>query len=141
MSTSETQIKIEDLGKLVHKKRKARKLTLEQVAEQTGVSASTLSRLERQHKYADAESITPDTRTITAVATWLGLSVEKFLSAGESQQIQKSTPDLVEAYLRADRKLDPDAAEKLGMMFRLAYDQFAKTNSEPTSKSNSENNE
>ncbi len=37
-----------------------------------------------------------------------------------------SLPDIVDAHLRAERNLDPDAADALGQMFRLAYEQFSK---------------
>ncbi len=131
---SRQPVKIKNLGKLVRGKRRANKLTLEQVAEKTGISAATLSRLERQYTNTNTPSITPDTRTVTAVASWLGVSIEGF-SRVEEELIQKSTPDVVEAHLRADRNLNPESAETLGIMFRLAYEQFAKSNSEPTSTS------
>jgi hypothetical protein len=35
-----------------------------------------------------------------------------------------STPDIVEAHLRADRNLDAETAAALGRMFRLAYERF-----------------
>ena len=140
MSTNQSRfsrqpVKIKDLGKLVREKRKANKLTLEEVAERIGVSAATLSRLERQH--ANALNMSPDTRTITAIASWLGVSVDGF-SGIEEQWAHRSTPDLIEAHLRADRNLDPEAAEKLGIMFRLAYEQFTKSNSGFNSNPNDE---
>ena len=137
MSTNQSRnsrqpIKIRDIGRLVRERRKANKLTLEEVAERTGVSAATLSRLERQNRKIDTPTMTPDTRTIAAVASWLGVPVEGFSGVNE-QILQKSIPDIVEAHLRADRNLDPQAAERLGTMFRLAYEQFAKSNSESDS--------
>jgi transcriptional regulator with XRE-family HTH domain len=132
---SKQPVKIKDLGKLVREKRKANKLTLEEVAERIGVSAATLSRLERQQ--VKALNISPDTRTITAIASWLGVSIDGF-SGIEEKLAQRSTPDLIEAHLRADRKLDPEAAEKLGIMFRLAYEQFTKSNSGVNSNPNDE---
>lgn len=130
--SSRRPIKIKDLGKLVREKRKANKLTLEDVAHRIGISAATLSRLERQNMNTNALNMTPDTRTIAAVASWLGVSVEGFSGINE-QFAKNNTPDLVEAHLRADRNLDPEAAEKLGMMFRLAYEQFARSNLESSS--------
>lgn len=118
-------IRIEDLGGLIQEKRRAERLTLAAAAEQSGVSAPTLSRLERQHK-EEGKIIEPDTRTLAALTQWLGVSVEQMLTMDTPPATQPSTPEVVKAHLRADRKLNPEAAEKLATLFQLAYDQFAK---------------
>lgn len=120
-SSSKEAIPIEKLGRLIREKRKAESLTLEDVANETGVSTSTISRLERLFPGVKNKNITPDTRTLTALTRWLGVpTVHDTVS-------QKSTPDILEVYLRADPRLDHKAAEVLGEMFRLAYDQVAKS--------------
>jgi hypothetical protein len=37
----------------------------------------------------------------------------------------ESTPNIVEAHLRADRNLNPEMAKSLAELFRVAYTQFA----------------
>ena len=132
-------ISLEDLGRLIREKRKAADLTLEQAAQQAGVSAATLSRWERQgrlQKGVDGTARTmrtPDMQTLAAITRWLGVSIDR-VSTFETPPLAHSvvhhageaTPDIVEAHLRADRNLDPDTAGALSRMFRVAYEQFAK---------------
>lgn len=128
-------VRLNELGKLIHSKRKADGLTLEEAARQIRVSLATLWRLERQgsdkNSEADKPLPQPDTRTIASVTRWLGVPIERFVEQsviptdGSITHYEGETiPDIVEAHLRADRKLDEDAAAALGRMFRLAYDQF-----------------
>jgi hypothetical protein len=47
---------------------------------------------------------------------------------------QEPTPEIVEAHLRADRNLTPETAAALSELFRVAYNQFSRTDAEKTSK-------
>jgi hypothetical protein len=38
----------------------------------------------------------------------------------------ESTPEIVEAHLRADRNLSPETADALSQLFRVAYSQFSR---------------
>jgi transcriptional regulator with XRE-family HTH domain len=137
---------IRALGRLIRQKRIEERLTLERAAEQSNVSAATLSRLERQAETKAKKSkgfITPDTRTITALVQWLGVSLNDIIKGAtskaltltpkvvegevviEGEIINASTPQIVEAYLRADRNLSPQAAAMLAEMFQLAYRQYS----------------
>lgn len=126
-------VRVEDLSRLIRAKRKADGLTLEQVASQTGLSAATLSRLERQRvaTRGGRRVAAPDTRTLAALTRWLGVSIERVIDRGDevvdvaARRADESTPDVVEAHLRADRNLDADTAAALGRMFRTAYERFA----------------
>jgi len=108
---------------MVREKRRLEHLTLEAAAQQTGVSAATLSRLERRATTSASgrEMPTPDTRTLSAIADWLGVAV----GGGGSTTIDISSdsplPNVIEAHLRADRNLDSDTAALLARMFRAAY--------------------
>lgn len=130
-------VKIDDLGRLIKEKRMAESLTLAAAAKQSGVSAPTLSRLERQYKDGH-KAMVPDTNTLTALTQWLGVSVEQMLTIHQSEPMQEDTPEIVKAHLRADRNLNPEAAEALGEMFRLAYDQFSKASLKPAKNSDDE---
>lgn len=70
-------------------------------------------------------------RTLSALTHWIGVSIDRVLDSeddkGDGLQQADSTPDIVEAHLRADRNLDPKTAAVLGRMFRAAYEQFAES--------------
>lgn len=126
--------RVEDLSTLIRQKRQREKLTLEQAAKDSGVSAATLSRWERRS--GDGTDSTgpnePDVRTLTLITRWLGVSIDRvFGDRPGSPQVPDSNelasvPDIVEAHLRADRNLDERSAEALSEVFRLAYDQFSR---------------
>jgi hypothetical protein len=40
----------------------------------------------------------------------------------------ESTPEIVEAHVRADRQLTPETARALSELFRVAYKQFSQSN-------------
>jgi len=96
-----------------------------EAAADCGVSAATLSRLER--------GITPqlpDATTLTKLAKWLGTSVSELLversSESDGTPPQNTTPEFVEVHLRADKKLTPETADALSKMFRQLYENVAK---------------
>lgn len=137
-TVSEQQISIADLAGRLYRKRKGRGMTLEQASEQIGVSAATLSRLERLRDQDSPaahgrESIIPDTRTLTAITRWLDVPLGRVVrfqapdeAAASIEGEGGSVPDKVEAHLRADRNLDDESALALTQMFRMAYDQFSR---------------
>jgi transcriptional regulator with XRE-family HTH domain len=135
-------VRMEDLGELIRAKRRNENLTLEQAARQSGVSAATLSRWERQwgrERATSGESTPePDTRTLAAIARWLGVSMERIMAIEPPQPIESvvhregdDTPAMVEAHLRADPNLDAATAAALARVFRVAYEQFAQPQASP----------
>jgi len=118
-------VRVEDLGRRILEKRRGDKLTLKEVSQRTGVSAATLSRLEKWPKTQGSSSIVPDIRTLTALVQWLGTTIDRFVDTGTAAPAQSNTPDAVEAHLRADRNLAPEVAAKLADLFRIAYEQLA----------------
>lgn len=135
--SSSRVVRVGDLGELIRKKRKAENLTLEQAAKQSGVSAATLSRWQRQRlASSNNEGATvshePDMRTLAAITRWLGVSLENLIDVDTPRPghevVHRETdtvPDIVTAHLRADRNLDRGTAEALARFFRSAYEQFA----------------
>jgi transcriptional regulator with XRE-family HTH domain len=114
-----------DLGDSIRRKRAAEQLTLRDAAEQTGIGASTLWRLERGQGL-------PDSATLARLTRWLGVPPERFMDMPVAEKRRsvafypsESTPDVVEAHLRADRNLSPQTARALAELFRVAYNQFA----------------
>ncbi|MCL4261680.1 MAG: helix-turn-helix transcriptional regulator [Anaerolineae bacterium] len=120
-------VKVEELSRLIREKRKAEDMTLDNVAEITGVSASTLSRLERYHPNGKRE-IRPDTRTVTSLARWLNLPVEMLLEVetGDKADTLEGHLRAVEAHLRASRNLDAEAMRLLSSIMNLAFEQASK---------------
>ncbi len=116
-----------ELGRSIRRKREEMGLSLRDVADETGVSASTLSRIENGTGKPDADNI-------ARLTAWLNVPVERIMSgrgheSDEARAVvyfpQESTPEIVEAHLRADRNLTPETAKALSELFRVAYAQFS----------------
>jgi len=128
--TAKSLINTEELGRAIRRRREELELSLRDVADQTNVSASTLSRIENGTGKPDADNI-------ARLTTWLDMPLERILSRGREHNDPKaviyypheSTPERVEAHLRADRNLSPETADALAQLFRVAYSQFSRTES------------
>lgn len=112
------------LGERLKRARKAREVTLREVAEQAAISIATVSRIER----GDTKSV--DSATLLALARWIGADAQEFLQRPEvgcsPAAKEQGTPEIVELHLRADKNLDRQTAMMLAKMFRAAYDSLAK---------------
>ena len=128
---ADSLINVAELGEYVKRQRQRLGLSLREVATTTGVSASTLSRVENGVG-------TPDSATLARLAQWLGIPLERLMSgsliaassdASASDPVvyfpTESTPNIVEAHLRADKNLRPETAKALAELFRVAYTQFS----------------
>lgn len=117
-------IDIARLGERLRRVRLQRGLTLREVKDATGISVSTLSRIER------GASKDLDSATLLTLAEWMGMPVEKLKDKPapvvRSGKVVEETPDIVELHLRADKKLDQKTAAALSNLFRTAYDQLRK---------------
>ena len=119
-------VNTEELGRAIRRKREHLGLSLRDVASETDVSASTLSRIENGTGKPDADNI-------ARLTAWLDVPMERILrgrnSQSESSAVvyypQEPTPEIVEAHLRADRNLTPETAGALSELFRVAYKQFS----------------
>ena len=124
LNSSDPIINVAELGHYIRRKRETDRLSLRAVAKQTQVSASTLSRIENG-------TGTPDAQTLARLAKWLNLPFERVIGLQAPAETpivyfpQESLPDIVEAHLRADRKLNPETARALSDLFRVAYTQFS----------------
>jgi predicted transcriptional regulator len=130
---SKSLINTEELGRAIRRRREELELSLRDVADQTNVSASTLSRIENGTGKPDADNI-------ARLTNWLDMPLERILSRGPQDTNDakaviyyphESTPEIVEAHLRADRNLSPETADALSQLFRVAYSQFSRN--EPAS--------
>lgn len=132
-------IDIAALADRLYRKRKGRGLTLAQAGQQIGVSAATLSRLERRRRErperAGQAPFVPDARTLAAVARWVDPPPASGAAATPEPAAVvhhpgESVPEMVEAHLRADRTLDDEAALALAQLFHVAYDHFSRLGAE-----------
>ena len=113
------------ISAIIKAKRREGDIGLRDAAEASGVSASTLSRLER-----GAATSLPDSGTLTKLADWLGLTLSSLLSdkqQTEEVEPQLTTPEVVEVHLRADKELSPETAKALAEMFKTLYDHCMQT--------------
>jgi transcriptional regulator with XRE-family HTH domain len=117
-----------ELGRAIRRRREDLGLSLRDVADETGVSASTLSRIENGTGKPDADNI-------ARLTGWLNMPMERVMGAQPADGSdaaapvvyfpQEAMPDIVEAHLRADRNLTPETAKALSELFRVAYQQFS----------------
>src|SRR5438105_15493806 len=128
-SANKSLVNTVELGRSVRRRREELGLSLRDVADETSVSASTLSRIENGTGKPDADNI-------ARLTAWLDVPMERILSgrnpqAEESKAViyypQEPTPEIDESHLRADKNLTPETAAALSELFRVAYTQFSKT--------------
>jgi transcriptional regulator with XRE-family HTH domain len=93
--------------------RRSRSMTWRQVARETGVSASCLTRM--------AKGSRPDIDTVAALAAWAALDPATFFPrSGEENSLS-----MVAAYIHRDPSLTPEAASALERVVRVTYSQLA----------------
>lgn len=97
--------------------RQGRRLNWKQVAAQSGVSASTLTRM--------AQGKRPDVDGLAALASWSGLSADDFVRA-ESHRPEPDSLAKIATYLRSDRNLTPEAATALDELIKATYERLRK---------------
>src|SRR5689334_19444505 len=81
--------------------RQAKRLTWKQVAGESGVSASTLTRM--------AQGKRPDIDGLAALAAWSGLTTDDYVRSVETKP-EPEPLGKISTYLRSDRNLSPEAA-------------------------------
>jgi transcriptional regulator with XRE-family HTH domain len=127
--TGKSLINTQELGRAIRRRREELELSLRDVADQTNVSASTLSRIENGTGKPDADNI-------ARLTTWLDVPLERILGSRRDDHDEgkavvyfphESTPEIVEAHLRADRNLTAETADALSELFRVAYSQFSRS--------------
>lgn len=115
-----------ELGRAIKRRREELGLSLRDVADVTGVSASTLSRIENGTGKPDADNI-------ARLTGWLDMPIDRVMNKKAAENVEavvyyphEATPEIVEAHLRADKNLTPETAKALSELFRVAYKQFSK---------------
>src|SRR5579859_1574614 len=94
---------------------KAKSKNWKQVAEETGVSASTLTRM--------ATGRRPDAASLAALSAWSGLNPSDFVHAPYKAR-QPEPLSQISALLRGDPNLDKHGAAAVEAILRAAYDRL-----------------
>ena len=92
--------------------RQARQCTWKKVAEDCGISASTLSRMS-QGKH-------PDVNGLVALAAWSGLDVDRFVRSTAAKE-EPEPLAIISSCLHSDPRLNEEAAVALDQMVKAAY--------------------
>ncbi len=111
-----------NLAHRVRARRLARRLGIREGATEAGVSAATLSRVERGDYLPGRESL-------LKLAAWLGVPVDDLVPGApvvRHRSEPESTPEAVALHLRADKALSAPDAAVLEEVFRLAYEALRK---------------
>lgn len=90
----------------------AREITWKKTSQETGVSATTLTRMAKGRK--------PDASSLAILATWAGLNLSDFVSL--NTKVQRGEPlALATAQLRSDPNLSDSSKDALEEMMKAAY--------------------
>src|SRR5665213_1316123 len=98
-----------------------RGMNWKQVSAETGVSASTLTRMAQGKK--------PDAASLAALSAWAGLNPSDFVDAPYKSKLPEPIAQ-ISTLLRMDPNLDKEAADAVESIFKAAYERLRK---QPTS--------
>lgn len=98
--------------------RRAKGLNWKQVAAQSGVSASTLTRM--------AQGKRPDVDGLAALLAWSGLDADDYVRSGGKETREAEPLAMISTYLRSDRNLTPEAATALDELIKVTYERLRK---------------
>jgi transcriptional regulator with XRE-family HTH domain len=101
-------------------KRRDERLSLRQVADATGVSVPTVSRVLRGHL--------PERENLLRLARWVDMPIGETTATRNRNHLvhaaEVSTVQAVELHLRADKDLNGEDAEALADLFKIAYERL-----------------
>ena len=92
--------------------RQARQCTWKQVAKESGISASTLSRMSQGRH--------PDVNGLATLAAWSGLDMDRFVRSAAAKE-EPEPLAVISSCLHSDSRLNEEAAVALDQMVKAAY--------------------
>lgn len=95
--------------------RLAKRLNWKQVAAESGVSASTLTRM--------AQGKRPDVDGLAALSAWSGLNADDFVRSEDDRPRPEPLAQIA-TYLRSDRNLSPESATALNEVIKATYERL-----------------
>jgi transcriptional regulator with XRE-family HTH domain len=107
------QFDVAALHSALNSERIARNLSWKDVSAQSGVSASTLTRLSQGRR--------PDVDSLSALTAWLGLSADRFMGHRTMAFGVTSPLAQISSLLRDDPNLNRDAATALDELIKSTY--------------------
>jgi transcriptional regulator with XRE-family HTH domain len=103
--------------------RASRGLTWKQVADESEVSASTLTRM--------AQGRRPDVDSLAALLKWSGLSANAFIIDGDGSESKPASPlAIIAAQFRKDKNLPPEGKKAIEATLKAMYQHFSNQRSE-----------
>ena len=109
-----SQFDVAGLHSALDAERLARRLTWKDVSAESGVSASTLTRLSQGRR--------PDVDSLATLTAWLGISADRFMSGRQRAAFGASSPlAQISTILREDPNLNPEAATALDELVKSTY--------------------
>ncbi len=97
--------------------RAAKGMSWKDVAAETGINASTLTRM--------SQGKLPDAKGLAALLQWSGFSAAEFMGGtAAGRQSQPETLAKITALLRADASLSPQSASAIQEILTAAYNRF-----------------
>ena len=115
--TQWSPIDASELATRIKARRRELGISLRAAAVEVGVSAATLSRVERG-------DYLPDRDNLFRLLRWVGAPVAEPSGPAEPHPPGAATMEAVELHLRADKDLTPADAETIAQMVRLAYERL-----------------
>lgn len=95
--------------------RQAKNLNWKQVAGESGVSASTLTRM--------AQGRSPDVDGLAALAAWSGLNADDFVRT-EDGRPEPEPLAMISTYLRSDKNLSKESATAIDELVKATYERL-----------------
>ena len=92
--------------------RQARRLTWKKIATESGVSASTLTRM--------AQGRRPDVDGLAALSSWSGLDIGDFVRT-QGEKPEADPLAMISTFLKSDRNLTPESAIALDELIKATY--------------------
>ncbi|XZO00705.1 MAG: helix-turn-helix domain-containing protein [Microcoleus sp.] len=115
---AKVEFDVESFYAALDSQRQSQRLTWKQVAAQSEVSASTLTRM--------AQGRRPDVDSLAALLKWSGLQAESFVKGVRDTRTESDPLTQITAYLRADRNLTPEGAAALEAILKAGYERLRK---------------
>lgn len=108
------QFDVSTLHAALDAERVARNLTWKDISAQSGVSASTLTRISQGRR--------PDVDSLAALTAWLGMPADRFMGSRPRPAFGAASPlAQITTIIREDRNLNPEAATALEELVKSTY--------------------
>ena len=116
---------VDALHAAMDSQRRSRRLAWKDVAAESGVSASTLTRLSQGRQ--------PDVNSLAALTAWLGMSADNFMRSGQVAQFGAASPlAQISSIIHRDPNLSPEGSAALEELIRATYARLRTDQDTPT---------